>query len=98
MEHIVFIDRGTIAPQIRMGTPSFPHTMQDYDQSLPEQVVERARERGEVHPDAGALPTAQLFMVGLYAMLIASHEYPKAARAEILDNFMATVLRGVAPR
>jgi hypothetical protein len=35
-------------------------------------------------------------MIGLYAMLIASHEYPKAARAEILDNFMATVLRGVA--
>ncbi len=62
------------------------------------EVVERARERGEVHPDAGALPTAQLFMIGLYAMLIASHEYPKAARAEILDNFMATVLRGVTPR
>ena len=62
------------------------------------EAVERARERGEVHPDAGALPTAQLFMVGLYAMLIASHEYPKAARAEVLDNFMATVLRGVAPR
>jgi len=62
------------------------------------EVVERARERGEVHPAAGALPTAQLFMVGLYAMLIASHEYPKAARAEILDNFMATVLRGIAPR
>ena len=62
------------------------------------EVVERARQRGEVHPDASALPTAQLFMMGLYAMLIASHEYPKAARAEILDNFMATVLRGVAPR
>jgi AcrR family transcriptional regulator len=62
------------------------------------EVVERARERGEVHPDASALPTAQLFMMGLYAMLIASHEYSKAARAEILDNFMATVLRGVAPR
>ena len=62
------------------------------------EAVERARERGEVHPDASALPTAQLFMIGLYAMLIASHDYPKAARAEILDNFMATVLRGVAPR
>ena len=62
------------------------------------EVVERARERGEVHPDASALPTAQLFMMGLYAMLIASHEYSRAARAEILDNFMATVLRGVAPR
>ena len=44
MEQIVFIDRGTIAPQIRMGTPSFPHTMKDYDQSLPEQVVERAKD------------------------------------------------------
>ena len=62
------------------------------------EAVERARERGEVHPDASALPTAQLFMIGLYAMLIASHDYPKAARAEILDNFMATVLRGVQSR
>jgi TetR/AcrR family transcriptional regulator, repressor for uid operon len=62
------------------------------------EAVERARERGEVHPDASALPTAQLFMIGLYAMLIASHDYPKAARAEILDNFVATVLRGVSPR
>jgi len=62
------------------------------------EAVERARDLGEVHPDASALPTAQLFMIGLYAMLIASHEYPKAARAEILDNFMATVLRGIAPR
>jgi len=44
MEQIVFIDRGTIAPQIRMGTPSFPHTMKEYDQSLPEQVVERAKD------------------------------------------------------
>jgi AcrR family transcriptional regulator len=61
-------------------------------------AVERARDRGEVRPDAGALPTAQLFMIGLYAMLIASHEYPKAARAEVLDNFVATVLRGVSPR
>jgi hypothetical protein len=37
-------------------------------------------------------------MMGLYAMLITSHEYSKAARAEILDNFMATVLRGVQSR
>src|ERR1700678_3469150 len=62
------------------------------------EVVERARERGEVHPDASALPTAQLFMMGLCAMLIASHEYSRAARAEILDNFMPTVLRGISPR
>jgi TetR/AcrR family transcriptional repressor of uid operon len=62
------------------------------------EAVGRARERGEVYAGADALHTAQLFMVGLYAMLIASHEYPKAMRAEILDNFMATILRGVQAR
>jgi AcrR family transcriptional regulator len=62
------------------------------------EIVERARERGEVYPGADALRTAQFFMLGLYAMLITSHEYSKAARAEILDNFMATVLRGVQSR
>jgi AcrR family transcriptional regulator len=62
------------------------------------EIVERARARGEVYPGADALLTAQFFMMGLYAMLIASHEYSKAARAEILDNFMATVLRGVQSR
>jgi TetR/AcrR family transcriptional regulator, repressor for uid operon len=61
-------------------------------------IVERARERGEVYLGADALRTAQFFMMGLYAMLITSREYSTAARAEILDNFMATVLRGVQSR
>jgi len=61
-------------------------------------AVELARERGEVYPGADALRTAQFFMLGLYAMLITSYEQPKAARAEILDNFLATVLRGVESR
>jgi AcrR family transcriptional regulator len=62
------------------------------------EAVERARERGEVYPGADALRTAQFFMLGLYAMLITSNEQPKAVRAEILDNFLATVLRGVESR
>jgi TetR/AcrR family transcriptional regulator, repressor for uid operon len=62
------------------------------------EAIELARERGEVYPGAGALPTAQFFMLGLYAMLITSHGHSKSARAEILDNFLATVLRGVASR
>jgi glycerate dehydrogenase len=44
VERIVFLDRGTIAPQIRMGTPSFAHTMTAYDGTSPDQVVERARD------------------------------------------------------
>jgi hypothetical protein len=31
-------------------------------------------------------------------VLITSHEYYKAGRGEILDNFRATVLRGVQSR
>jgi TetR/AcrR family transcriptional repressor of uid operon len=61
-------------------------------------AVERARERGEVYAGADALHTAQLFMVGLYAMMIASHEQPKAVRSAILDNFVTTILRGVESR
>lgn len=61
-------------------------------------AVELARDRGEVYPGADALRTAQFFLLGLYAMLITSHEQPKAVRAEILDNFLATVLRGVESR
>lgn len=43
MEHIVFLDRGTIAPQIRMGRPSFDHTMEEYDRTAPAQIVPRAK-------------------------------------------------------
>jgi AcrR family transcriptional regulator len=62
------------------------------------EAVERARARGEVYPEVDALRTAQFFMLGLYAMLITSHEQPRSTRAEILDNFLATVMRGVESR
>jgi glycerate dehydrogenase len=42
VQRIVFLDRGTVAPQIRMGNPSFQHTLTEYDQTAPGQVVERA--------------------------------------------------------
>jgi glycerate dehydrogenase len=44
LQHIVFLDRGTIAPHIRLGTPSFPHTMTVYDRTEVGQVVERAKD------------------------------------------------------
>ena len=56
-----------------------------------------AQDRGETYPEADALRTAQ-FMLGLYAVLITSHGRQRAARAEILDNFVATVLRSVEAR
>jgi glycerate dehydrogenase len=44
VERIVFLDRGTIAPQIRMGTPSFPHSLTVHDRTDADQVVERAKD------------------------------------------------------
>ena len=43
IQEIVFLDRDTIAPQIRFSTPTFPHRMTAYGKSRPDQVVERAR-------------------------------------------------------
>jgi hypothetical protein len=57
-----------------------------------------ARDRGETYPEADPLRTAQFFMLGLYAVLITSPDHSRAARAEILDNFVATVLRSVEAR
>lgn len=57
-----------------------------------------ARDRGETYPEADALRAAQFFMLGLYAVLITSHGRAQAARAEILENFVATVLRSVEAR
>jgi AcrR family transcriptional regulator len=57
-----------------------------------------ARDRGEAYPEADALRTAQFFLLGLYAMLITSHDLSRTERAGILDNFVATVLRSVEAR
>lgn len=42
--HIVFLDRKTIAPEIVVRRPGFEHNWREYEQTTPEQVVERARE------------------------------------------------------
>jgi len=45
MSHrIVFLDRRTVAPEIEVRRPSFDHTWQEFGQTAPDQVVERARD------------------------------------------------------
>lgn len=41
MEKIVFLDRATIAPQIRLREPLFEHSLVTHERTRPEQVVER---------------------------------------------------------
>ncbi|ENO81538.1 D-isomer specific 2-hydroxyacid dehydrogenase [Thauera sp. 27] len=41
MHKIVFLDRETIAPQIRLRSPAFAHELVVYDRTAPDQIVER---------------------------------------------------------
>jgi glycerate dehydrogenase len=43
MHKIVFLDRATIAPQIRLRQPSFKHELVEHAQTAPEDVVRRLR-------------------------------------------------------
>jgi glycerate dehydrogenase len=41
MHRIVFLDRATIAPQIALRPPSFPHVLVEHEHTQPEQAAER---------------------------------------------------------
>jgi glycerate dehydrogenase len=41
MQKIVFLDRATIAPEVTLRRPAFPHTLTEYQQTAPDEVLER---------------------------------------------------------
>ena len=41
MQRIVFLDRATLAPQVRLRAPAFAHELIEHDDTAPEQVVPR---------------------------------------------------------
>lgn len=43
MNRIVFLDRATIAPQIRLRAPRFAHELVEYDHTAPGEVLERLK-------------------------------------------------------
>jgi glycerate dehydrogenase len=44
MHKIVFLDRATLAPQIHLKRPTFEHELIEYEQTTPDQVVERLKQ------------------------------------------------------
>jgi glycerate dehydrogenase len=44
MHKIVFLDRATLAPQIRLRRPGFAHELIEYDRTAPQQLLERLSE------------------------------------------------------
>lgn len=41
MQKIVFLDRGTIGPRVRLRAPGFAHTLTEYERTAPSEVLER---------------------------------------------------------
>lgn len=59
------------------------------------QEIEDARQRGETDPDVNAMNSAVFFLLGLYALLITTHDWP--TRRALLDDYVARTLRSMAP-
>jgi AcrR family transcriptional regulator len=55
--------------------------------------IEQARERRDVDRDADAFHTALVFLLGLYALLTATHDW--SIRDSMLDKFVAGTLRSI---
>lgn len=55
--------------------------------------IEQARERGQVDADVNAMNSAVFFLLGLYALLTTTHNWP--AQGTMLDDYVARTLRGI---
>lgn len=55
--------------------------------------IEVARERGEIDDDVVAMNSAVFFLLGLYALLITTHDWP--SRPELVADYVTRTLRGL---
>jgi AcrR family transcriptional regulator len=54
-----------------------------------------ARARGEIDPDVNPTNSAVFFLLGLYALLTTTHEWP--TQAALLDDYVTRTLRSLEP-
>lgn len=60
------------------------------------QEIERAQQVGRVAADVNPMNSAVFFLLGLYALLTTTHEWPN--RSAMLDDYVARTLRGIEAR
>jgi len=58
--------------------------------------IENAAQRGEVDSDVNPMNSAVFFLLGLYAVLTATHNWP--AQGAMLDDYLTRTLRGIEAR
>lgn len=57
--------------------------------------IEAARRRGEVDADVIPVNSSVFFLLGFYALLITTNDWP--TRDELLEDYVARTMRGIAP-
>ncbi|WKG04022.1 TetR/AcrR family transcriptional regulator [Mycolicibacterium sp. HK-90] len=55
--------------------------------------IERAQALGEADPDADAMNSAVCFLLGLYALLVTTHDWP--TQSEMLNDYVCRTLCGL---
>jgi AcrR family transcriptional regulator len=60
------------------------------------QEIERAQQRGEVDPDVNPMNSAVFFLLGLYALLTTTHDWP--AQEAMIDDYVTRTLRSIEAR
>ncbi|MFG1933776.1 TetR/AcrR family transcriptional regulator [Mycobacterium sp. NPDC048908] len=58
--------------------------------------IQRAKESGRVAPDVNPTNSAVFFLLGLYALLTTTHNWPN--QGAMLDDYVARTLRGIEAR
>jgi AcrR family transcriptional regulator len=57
------------------------------------QEIEHAQGAGHVDPDVSPMNSAVFFLLGLYALLTTTHDWP--AQGEMLDDYVTRTMRGI---
>jgi AcrR family transcriptional regulator len=57
--------------------------------------IGHAQQRGDTDPEVTPMNSAVFFLLGLYALLIATHDWP--TRDALLDDYVARTLRSMQP-
>lgn len=58
--------------------------------------IERAQQRGDVDAAVNPMNSAVFFLLGLYALLTTTHDWP--TQSAMLDDYVARTLRGIETR
>ncbi len=60
------------------------------------QEIEQARDSGKVDGDVNAMNSAVFFLLGLYALLTTTHDWP--GQSAMLDDYVTRTLRGIGAK